>query len=53
MIKGKIEHIKTSNKNYSPLMSQQDKGKQSKLIQSYKNITIIQERKIKKTNVSK
>jgi len=34
-------------------MSQQDKGKQSKLIQSYKNITIIQERKIKKKNVSK
>jgi hypothetical protein len=25
-------------------MSQQDKGKQSKLIQSYKNITIIQNR---------
>jgi hypothetical protein len=56
MIKGKIEHIKTSNKNYSPLMSQQDKGKQSKLIQSYKNITIIQNMKtiiIIKKNVSK
>jgi hypothetical protein len=32
-------------------MSQQDKGKQSKLIQGYRNITIIQNRMIK--NVSK